>query len=314
MFIFAIQFNFNANFSFDEGQSKIATWGNLFSQKMKSFCQQMKSPPDFSRRSQMDLRQCSASQTDRGTRKCQMARDNIVRGEKLHCARTEIGRGLAKKCPWRRLAAGRHLSRGCMDQLLILSLYDFFVAILSIRVRNRFRFILICEMRLIALDCVSLRRQFDNYSGRWLSRQFVKLPWFRVFAVLDVSCLVDVLLFWQIQIHNYTTKAQMRNDFDVLEACCLVCVPDLRQSRLVQISKEFDKIAELRTCRQIYLLELSCPLRLSNHILLLLDLLKMGGGENLLSCCNMMNYTQTFNYGEILCFELLRLSFASMLS
>ena len=42
----------------------------------------MKSPPDFSRRSQMDSRQCSASQTDRGTRKCQMARDNIVRGGK----------------------------------------------------------------------------------------------------------------------------------------------------------------------------------------------------------------------------------------
>ena len=104
----------------------------------------------------------------------------------------------------------------------------------------------------------------------------------------------------------------MQNVFDVLEACCLVCVPDLRQSRLVQISKEFDKIAELRTCRQIYL---SCPLRLSNnHILLLLDLLKMGGGENILSCCNMMNYAQTFNYGEILCFGLLRLSFASMLS
>ena len=37
MIIFAIQFNFNANFSFDEGQSKIATWGNLFSQQMKSF-------------------------------------------------------------------------------------------------------------------------------------------------------------------------------------------------------------------------------------------------------------------------------------
>ena len=107
----------------------------------------------------------------------------------------------------------------------------------------------------------------------------------------------------------------MQNVFDVLEACCLVCVPDLRQSRLVQISKEFDKIAELKTCRQIYLLELSCPLRLSNnHILLLLYLLKMGGGENLLSCCNMMNYAQTFNYGEILCLELLRLSFASMLS
>ena len=100
----------------------------------------------------------------------------------------------------------------------------------------------------------------------------------------------------------------MQNVFDVLEACCLVCVTGLHQSRLVQISKEFDKIAELRTCRQIYLLELSCPLRLSNHILLLLDLLKMGGGENLLSCCNMMNYVQTFNYGEILCFELLRLS------
>ena len=208
MIIFAIQFNFNANFSFDEGQSKIATWGNLFSQKMKSFCQQMKSPPDFSRRSQMDLRQCSASQTDRGTRKCQMARDNIVRGEKLHCARTEIGRGLAKKCPWRRLAAGRHLSRGCMGQLLILSLHDFFVAILSIRVRNRFRFILICEMRLIALECVSLRRQFDNYSDRWLSRQFVKLPWFRVFAVLDVSCLVDAFSFWQIQIHTKVTNAK----------------------------------------------------------------------------------------------------------
>ena len=63
-------------------------------------------------------------------------------------------------------------------------------------------------MRLIALDCVSLRRQFDNYSGRWLSRQFVKLPWFRVFAVLDVSCLVDVLLFWQIQIHTKGTNAK----------------------------------------------------------------------------------------------------------
>ena len=89
----------------------------------------------------------------------------------------------------------------------------------------------------------------------------------------------------------------MQNVFDVLEACCLVFVPDLRQSRLVQISKEFDKIAELKTCRQIYLLELSCPLCLSNnHILLLLDLLKMGGGENLLFCCNMMNYAQTFNY------------------
>ena len=100
----------------------------------------------------------------------------------------------------------------------------------------------------------------------------------------------------------------MQNVFDVLEALCLVCVTGLHQSRLVQISKEFDKIAELKTCRQIYLLELSCPLRLSNHILLLLDLLKMGGGENLLSCCNMMNYVQTFNYGEILCFELLRLS------
>ena len=36
MIIFAIQFNFNANFSFDEGQSKIATRG-LFSQQMKSF-------------------------------------------------------------------------------------------------------------------------------------------------------------------------------------------------------------------------------------------------------------------------------------
>ena len=88
----------------------------------------------------------------------------------------------------------------------------------------------------------------------------------------------------------------MQNVFDVLEACCLVCVPDLRQSRLVQISKEFDKIAELKTCRQIYLLELSCPLRLSNHILLLLDLLKMGGGENLLSCCNMMNYALRRNF------------------
>ena len=50
----------------------------------------------------------------------------LSRGEKLHCARTEIGRGLAKKCPWRRLAAGRHLSRGCMDQLLILTFHDFF--------------------------------------------------------------------------------------------------------------------------------------------------------------------------------------------
>ena len=54
----------------------------------------------------------------------------------------------------------------------------------------------------------------------------------------------------------------MQNVFDVLGACCLVCVPDLHQSRLLQISKEFDKIAELKTCRQIYLLELSCPLRL----------------------------------------------------
>ena len=106
----------------------------------------------------------------------------------------------------------------------------------------------------------------------------------------------------------------MQNVFDVLEACCLLCVTDLHQSRLVQNSKEFDKIAELKTCRQIYLLELSCLLHFSNLILLLLDLLKMGGGENLLSCCNMMNYVQTFNYGEILCFELLRLSFASMLS
>ena len=91
----------------------------------------------------------------------------------------------------------------------------------------------------------------------------------------------------------------MQNVFDVLEACCLVCVTDLHQSRLVQISKEFDKIAELKTCRQIYLPAFSCPLRLSNHILLLQYLLKMGGGENLLSCCNMMNYVQTFNYGEI---------------
>ena len=101
--------------------------GEIFSpNRWNLFCQQMKSPPDFSRRSQMDLRQCSASQTDRGTRKCQMVRDNIVRGEKLHCARTEIGRGLAKKCPWQRLAVGRHMSRGCMDQLLILTFHDFF--------------------------------------------------------------------------------------------------------------------------------------------------------------------------------------------
>ena len=57
--------------------------GEIFSpNRWNLFCQQMKSPPDFSRRSQMDSRQCSASQTDRGTRKCQMARDNIVRGGK----------------------------------------------------------------------------------------------------------------------------------------------------------------------------------------------------------------------------------------
>ena len=52
--------------------------------------------------------------------------------------------------------------------------------------------------------------------------------------------------------YKYTPKSQMQNVFDVLEACCLVCVPDQHQSRLVQISKEFDKIAELKTCRQIY--------------------------------------------------------------
>ena len=171
------------------------------------FCQQMKSPPDFSRRSQMDSRQCSASQTDRGTRKCQMARDNIVRGGKTPLCEDRDWSRAGKKVSVTEISCWTTPVPRMHGPTSNFVAPRFFVAILSIWVRNLFRFILICEMRLIALECVSLRRQFDNYSDRWLSRQFVKLPWFRVFAVLDVCCLVDVLSFWQIQIHTKVINA-----------------------------------------------------------------------------------------------------------